>query len=530
MTKRVRIVALGWLVAAGLVAVGPAAVVNAAATATLVDWEMNEPPGATVMVDSGGSGINGAIGPAVLTGVVEQGATGYRWTHTQPAAPPPKPERLILVDDARLNPGTRDFAITIRFRTTHSYGNMIQKGQANTPGGNFKWEIPKGRLLCLFRGFNSKGQQQTLRVRSPEDALLNDGVWHTVRCERTGAGVTMTIDGTTSLSTPAWTGSVDITNTFPLTIGGKPACDQITTTCDYFGGDIDWVKIEVPPTGPPDLNAPTTPGTPTGVSNSFTTIDLTWAGSTDDVSTTINYRIFRDGAEIASTSSSAPVVSFTDTGLEPESSHVYEILAVDGALNESGLSPPSESIPVQSAPPVIFFDDFSAGLAAWATVIRVTVDNTTGNPAAPSAGVQVSQQSAVAAAILPVTLSTICMSGDVNETQFAANVLMRLRTASDGPILRVSLDTAGRLRLRSDVSGLQSPAAVPLGTGWHSVELCGSVGATGAWDLYLDGVKILDKWVADTGTTPVGRINIGDTSAKTWSANFDQVQVDVAPG
>lgn len=528
MRKRVSTAVLTCLVAFGVVAVGPATAVNAAATETLVDWEMNEPPGATVMVDSGGNAINGTIGSAVLTGVVQSGATGYRWTHTQPAAPPPKPERLVRVDDARLNPGTRDFAVTIRFRTTHSYGNMLQKGQANTPGGNFKWEIPKGRLTCLFRGFNSQGNPNTVSVKSLANALLNDGAWHTVRCERTASAVTMTIDGTTTVSTPGATGN--ISNTFPLTIGGKPVCDQINTTCDYYGGDIDWVKIEIPPTGPGDLIPPTIPGIPIGVSNSFTTVDLTWAGSTDNVSTSITYRVFRDGNFVASTTSAAPTVSFTDTGLEPESIHVYQVRAVDGALNESGLSPPSDPITVQSAPSVVFFDDFSGGLAGWTTVTRVTVDTTTGNPTAPSGRVQVSQQSAFATKVLPVTLTTICMSMDVNETQLGANVLMRLRTASDGPVVRVLLDATGRLRLRSDVSGLQSPLAVALGTGWHSLELCGSVGTAGAWDLYRDGVKILNQWVANTGTTPVGLINIGDTSAKTWTANIDRVQVDAVPG
>jgi hypothetical protein len=30
----------------------------------------------------------------------------------------------------------------------------------------------------------------------------------------------------------------------PLSIGGKVQCDQIDDTCDYFSGDIDWVRIE----------------------------------------------------------------------------------------------------------------------------------------------------------------------------------------------------------------------------------------------------------------------------------------------
>ena len=34
-----------------------------------------------------------------------------------------------------------------------------------------------------------------------------------------------------------------ISNTRPISIAGKLNCDQVTTTCDYFTGDIDYVKI-----------------------------------------------------------------------------------------------------------------------------------------------------------------------------------------------------------------------------------------------------------------------------------------------
>ena len=37
-------------------------------------------------------------------------------------------------------------------------------------------------------------------------------------------------------------------------------------------------------------------------------------------------------------------------------------------------------------------------------------------------------------------------------------------------------------------------------------------------------------WVANTGTSPVGRIQIGDSAAKTFTANFDDVVVDGFPG
>jgi hypothetical protein len=231
---------LGLLVAVmglvtGLVACEPGADV------TIALWQMNEGPGARTMVDSGPKHMNGSIGSAVQTGVNFGGATGYRWSSTN-QSPPVKPERLVRVSDSRLNPGSRDYAVTVRFRTTRSFGNMIQKGQALTPGGYFKWEIPNGRLFCFFRSRDNQGNLRGERgIQAPRP--LNDGAWHTVRCEKTADRVTMTIDGGTTVRTsPSPIGP--ISNTWPLSIAGKVQCDQVQDTCDYFGGDIDWVRIE----------------------------------------------------------------------------------------------------------------------------------------------------------------------------------------------------------------------------------------------------------------------------------------------
>ena len=34
-----------------------------------------------------------------------------------------------------------------------------------------------------------------------------------------------------------------INNTFPMTVGGKIDCDQVDVTCDYFTGQVDYLKI-----------------------------------------------------------------------------------------------------------------------------------------------------------------------------------------------------------------------------------------------------------------------------------------------
>ena len=121
------------------------------------------------------------------------------------------------------------------------------------------------------------------------------------------------------------------------------------------------------------------------------------------------------------------------------------------------------------------------------------------------------------------------MSANINRASGAAD-LFRLRTAANGAIIKAVVLTNGNLQLRSDFGSTTINSNVAIGTGWHNVELCGTVGSNTTWDLFRDGTEIVTDWVANTGTTPVGRIQIGDTAAKTFTINWDHVVFDTAPG
>jgi len=213
------------------------AVAAPASAATLADWEMNEGSGATTMIDSSGH-VNGTIGSAVKTGVSVMGATVYRWPFASPTAPPPKPERIVQANSSSLNPGSGTYTVSLRYRTTQHFGNIVQKGQAGSAGGYFKVENPHGQINCVFRGVVS-GKLVRKAVTSP--AVLSDGAFHVATCTRTAYALTLTIDGSVVDTAHGSTGN--ISNTRPVTIGGKLNCDQVKTTCDYYTGDIDWVKL-----------------------------------------------------------------------------------------------------------------------------------------------------------------------------------------------------------------------------------------------------------------------------------------------
>jgi len=199
-------------------------------------YEMNEPAGTTVMRDSGPDGNDAAVDPTgVSSGFAFDGATGYSWSRRPPADPPAEPQRVIQIpDSADLEPGSGTFTIELRYRTAESYGNITQKGQAQTPGGQWKIQSPGGVPSCLFKG--SEGQVATGALTP-----LNDEQWHNLTCTLTPTGVTMYVDGEFRNRKNGPTGTID--NSFPMTVGGKIDCDQIKVTCDYFTGQIDYLKI-----------------------------------------------------------------------------------------------------------------------------------------------------------------------------------------------------------------------------------------------------------------------------------------------
>ena len=128
------------------------------------------------------------------------------------------------------------------------------------------------------------------------------------------------------------------------TTGGSVTTYQDTglsasTTYSYTLKAVDAVGNASPESGSlsattsanPDT-PPTAPGTPTVTDVTDTTVDLSWAASTDDHAVT-GYRVFRNGGQVATTSGTD--TTYTDTGLTPSTTYSYTIQAVDGAGNTS---------------------------------------------------------------------------------------------------------------------------------------------------------------------------------------------------
>jgi hypothetical protein len=202
----------------------------------VLDLELNEARGARVAHDTSGRNHNGAIG----SHLVMNGSYGHWDRHSPSAGAYYGARHLIVVKDAAdhsLDPGRSNFSVVIRFRTHDSFGNIVQKGQARSTGGQVKFQIPGGRVTSMFKTASGTA------TAGSRDLLLNDDHWHTVRCDRTTSSVTMYVDGVRVSRTRHSTGRLD--NGLPWTIGGKLNCgpDSGADSCDYFSGDIDFVRL-----------------------------------------------------------------------------------------------------------------------------------------------------------------------------------------------------------------------------------------------------------------------------------------------
>jgi len=82
-----------------------------------------------------------------------------------------------------------------------------------------------------------------------------------------------------------------------------------------------------------DITAPTTPGNLTATAIAPNQVNLAWTASTDNVGV-VGYQVFRDNVQVATSNTNA----YSDTTVQPRSTHTYKVIAFDAGGNFSAPS------------------------------------------------------------------------------------------------------------------------------------------------------------------------------------------------
>ena len=202
-----------------------------ATTITVAQWNMDELSG-TTMTDSSGIGNNGTVSGVTL------GATGYTGAAGDFAyAFDGSTSRVTVPNSSTLSAGSSDLTLTMHVNTALKPGtgsfdyDMLRKGSA------FNMEIYPSKIPGIAAQAKCKFSGSLGRLVFQAGPDLIDGTWHTLTCQKTSAGITLTVD-----STPYFKAGVigDIrTNTQPVAVGWQ------TNSTDFYNGLLDDVSIVI---------------------------------------------------------------------------------------------------------------------------------------------------------------------------------------------------------------------------------------------------------------------------------------------
>jgi hypothetical protein len=211
------------------------------------------------------------------------------------------------------------------------------------------------------------------------------------------------------------------------------------------------------------------------------------------------------------------------------------ISALSLMLMVSGLLAWPTSHAVASDP--LFADDFeSGGLSRWSSVSGLVVQQqevmagswaargTTTGPGAYATGTLAATQAELYYRCW-VKLVSLGGTSSVN--------FMKFRTASGTAIAELFVTPAGLLGYRNDVTALSTTSQVVVSPGaWHEAQMHLLVNGTASTvEVWLDGTRIgaLSTTTASLGTTPVGRIQLGENVAgRDYDFAYDEVTADTS--
>jgi fibronectin type 3 domain-containing protein len=276
---------------------------------------------------------------------------------------------------------------------------------------------------------------------------------------------------------------------------------------------------------PGDTSPPTVPTGLTATVITPTRVDLSWTASTDNVGVA-GYTVYRNGTVLANVGST----SFSDLSATANTTYTYRVDAFDAAGNHSAQSSPA----TVTMPGTVFGDGFESGnLSQWTAASNTTAQQQAVYSGSWAARATANNSAAYAYKTLSATVSELYYDGRfevISQGPGTNASLVRFRTASAGPILGIFRRPDNKLASYNEITGVTTIGPVVSAGVWHELEVHLINGASSLVEVWLDGTRISALSKTDSfGTTPVGRIYIGDpVTGKTFDYAFDNELVSTA--
>jgi chitodextrinase len=246
-----------------------------------------------------------------------------------------------------------------------------------------------------------------------------------------------------------------------------------------------------------DTTPPTTPTSLVASNITTSSVTISWNASTDNVGVA-GYRVYRNGSQIGTTSST----SFTDSGLSSGTSYSYNVAAFDAAGNTSaqsaGLSvTTTTSTPSDTTPPTV-----PSGLTA--TNVTSSQVSFQWSPSTDNVGVAGYRVYRNGALIGTVTTTNFTDGGRSASTTYTYNV------AAFDAAGNASAQSANLVVTTSAPPGDTTPPSVPTNLSTSSVS---STSISFSWSAATDNVGVSGYRVYRNGSS------VGTTSATSYTDN-----------
>ncbi|MEU8006516.1 glycoside hydrolase family 9 protein [Catellatospora sp. NPDC049111] len=277
----------------------------------------------------------------------------------------------------------------------------------------------------------------------------------------------------------------------------------------YHGGVKIWGNE---PSTTPDTTAPSAPGTPSASGVTTTGLTLAWAGSTDTGGSGLaGYDVYREAGTTDVLVGSPTAATLSLTGLTPNTSYTYYVVAKDGAGNRSAASTPATfttliADPVDTTPP----STPGTPVASAITSSGATVTWTGSTDNVGVTGYRVYREAGTTDALLAtVTGTTYAVTGLTAATAYQFYV--------------VAIDAAGNASTPSSAVSLTTLPNNPAGS-------CQVTYGSNDWGTGFTG----NVTVKNTGTSTINgwtlrfSFTAGQQITQSWSSKYTQTGADVA--